>query len=147
MTSPERIAELAAERKLYGDRRDCAVWTMAATTGLDYRTCYETFRKLGRRKNCGTPNVLIPKAYAAHGFTFEATPIDRVTVSKLPQVMPDSAAYCVQTSGHQLPVIGKTVHDWTEGRRHRVKRAYRIERIQLKRKEFRPIDGPQLTLI
>lgn len=123
-----------------GERNDCSVKAIALATNTPYKTVHDLFRFHGRRKGCGTfrdqqravLQVLGYRMVIVHNAVDPNCPVVKKnkfkakTIMKLEDELPSRGVFIVYTSGHMLCARAGKVLDWTSGRRHRIKKVYRV---------------------
>jgi hypothetical protein len=136
---PSKYNELHAQSRAVGETNDCTVVALAAATGASYAHAWAVLAALGRAIGKGYPlhGLALERALALCGCRVEPDSClvapksangAQLTVAKLPEYLPKRGVYLVFTRGHVLCYRGGRVHDWTEGRRHRVSHIFRITR-------------------
>jgi hypothetical protein len=115
----------------HGERFDCTVIALTATTGLDYDTVHAAMAA-GGRKN-GKRFAFDDKGQAiAKGLGFELQTLDRSEYSAktMRSVERDrklqAGAYIVRVRGHVAALVDGKVIDWSEGRLHRIVKIWRV---------------------
>ena len=119
---------LSQARKDMRERNDCAVVAVAAAAGLDYSYVHRLFKERGRRSRCVTHYPVTQKVLDHLGCETEDVTcmFNGLTVRQLAKRLPATGTYLIRTSRHILCAKDGEIHDWTEGRLHRVKRAVRL---------------------
>lgn len=122
---------LHADSKSVGETNDCAVKAVALATGRPYREVLRKMRAYGRRPRRGTPMRITKRVLEDYGYTMvlqtERFPQARTPIT-VARTMPKRGVYLVRTSRHIFCYRAGKVHDWTEGRRHRVTQIWKIVR-------------------
>jgi len=116
-----------------GESNDCAVIALSLTCRLPYHTVHAALAQQGRKNNDGTRFEQTQAAVTALGFRLTEL-IDPVqpsgsrytpkTVGRLLQ----EGSYLCRVKGHIFAVIDGRVLDWTDGKRHRINRIYKVEK-------------------
>ena len=125
MKNYESCSKVAASM---GEKKDCAVRAVTMATYQDYEFVWKIFNDLGRKPGCGTPWTLIWKALDKLGRKVENVTNEyrATTVGQLGRELTKHDNILVSTSGHILCANEGQIHDWTKGRRHRIKAIYRV---------------------
>jgi len=128
----ELFESLDRESKILGETRDCAVKAVAIACGQekDYRRVLELFRAKGRRNRGRTPFRVTESVVAALGCAMinVTDHFGSKTVRTLEREMRGmSGCYLIRVRGHVLSVVDGSVHDWTQGRCHRIQSIYKIK--------------------
>lgn len=136
--------ELKKEREELGETNDCSVVALTHGTGLDYRQVHAAMKKAGRRNRRGAYLHQVEAAARSLGFELKDVsadvlpPFRRVTVNRIPAYLDRTKNYFVHVRKHFLCVKEGKVADWTEGRRHQVRRVYEIVK-----KDAKPAPQPK----
>jgi len=122
---------LLADARKHGDNRCCAVIAVAVAADVTFKTAQNWLAEQGRRKRRGTPRAYTHNALKDHGFTLRR--LERLekrcrTVRTLEREIGKNRTLLVHTSRHVLAVKGGKVHDWTQGRLHRIQEIYLVEK-------------------
>ena len=119
----------ARYRKKMNETNDCSVMAIAIACRLTYEQAHRVMAEHGRRNGRGAHTFQI--LAAAKSLGFELTPVKKVnkgytacTIGKKCK----AGYYMAFVSGHVLGVVNGDVYDWTEGRRHRIKKVYKVTR-------------------
>lgn len=114
----------------YNDSSFCSVISIATACNQAYGKAYHTLKREGRRDNQG---VLLPQIMnAIDKLGYKATLVDgfeNKQVKSMPSLLGKTGSYMVFIRGHVLTIRDGEVCDWSDGRAHRVKRVYKIEKI------------------
>jgi len=118
-----------------GETRDCAVRAVTVITGKPYSVVHEVFRRRGRRDKRPTRITITENVLRDFGFEMvDCTERFRKkgakTVCSLEKVLPQRGAFMVLVCRHILAAKNGKVQDWTRGRRHRIKRVWRVRKIK-----------------
>ena len=116
----QRLKNVGIE--VYKEKGDCGVIAVAIMAGVSYGKAYASLQRYGRQNRCGTTVPMLIGALNeltgnAHMW-FVVPDAHRYTVNKAPEIHKKDAL--LLTSGHVCGMIGGVVHDWTQGRRHKV---------------------------
>jgi hypothetical protein len=116
--------------KYYNDSNNCTVVTTAIAAGVTYGKAFNLLKSLGRKTGKGVPFALIDKhVFKELGFRLIMqgdTSTRWGTVSSITTKLPSKGTFIAYVSGHVLTVRDGKVMDWTEGRRHRIKKVYQV---------------------
>ncbi len=116
---------IMAEKKKLGDTNDCAVIAVAIATGKSYSEVHTVLRRCGRSAKRGTTLWQMEKALSVLGFDVEKlTKWKGKTCTTLE--LPRKDNYIAITCNHALAVKFGLIKDWTDGRRNRIRRVWKI---------------------
>lgn len=110
-----------------GEKNDCAVRALSIAADIPYFQAHSLFRSYGRPDNRGTLNATID-ALITENFNFYRVSYptgDRPLLWQFAQLHAQGS-YLVLVRGHAIALREGAVHDWREGPRRRVIRAYKI---------------------
>jgi hypothetical protein len=129
MTASNLYSTLAQDGAEAGERNDCGVKALAAACGATYAEARTALFGYGRRRGQSTEWHAL--WMAVHDFEFTAFNITRTrvqwgSVKTVASKLRPNRTYLVHTSRHILCVKGGEVHDWTDGRCHRIQRVWQI---------------------
>jgi hypothetical protein len=118
----KRYDELIESSKSKGETRDCAVRAVSVAARVSYDKAHEILAAKGRRRRKGTPVDITRVAMESLGFNLtEVTGrFQAKTIRTLKREIPSEGTFLVRTSGHILCVQDGEVHDWTNGRVHKI---------------------------
>ena len=127
-----RFASLCSDASKFGELNDCAVKAVAVVTGKPYKKVLIAMGNFGRRRHTGT-SIYTTNATVRHfGYYLEPLVGHKMnkakTIVSLKKVIPSRGNFLVRVQGHILAVRGGEIHDWSEGRRHRIKEIYRVKK-------------------
>lgn len=119
---------LQAAAVAFNERNDCSVKAVCLVTDRPYPEIHEMFRKLGRRKRCGTPwhittGVLVNCGYRLQDVTV-SFPLR--TIRAVGPSLDRANKYFVRASKHVAAAVGGRVYDWSEDRGLYVKQVFRL---------------------
>ena len=136
--------QLLVEMREMGDKNGCAPLAVAAAADIDYKTAYEKFRALGRKKRHGSHPGMILRVMKGLGFRLQkinpqffiakypkSAPKGRCITPKQVAKYPEAfkgGTYIVRVRGHVYTIKNAEVIDWSEGRSHRSLEIFRVER-------------------
>lgn len=111
-----------------GEHNDCAVRAVSLVTGVHYVDVHGIMQGLGRKHRGGTKSSVTYGALGRLGFGYERVKyVSARTIRGLSSELDHlHGKYLVWTSGHILAVVNGVIHDWTDGRLHRIKRIERV---------------------
>ena len=141
----------------WGETNDCSVIALAIATGKTYEVAHGALALRGRSFRKGVAMYQIFQALEDLGFdrekVFERWTLENgpdfaessqfhqeakryrrsrwanvKTVRTLPEHLPSRGVFLVQTASHVFCARAGEIHDWTEGRKHRVTKIHRIIR-------------------
>jgi hypothetical protein len=101
------------------ETRDCAVKATAIAAQIPYDQAHAALRAEGRKSRRGTFPVQYKNALQRMGFILRTITVRSKTVRTIGREL-WRGTFLVQTRGHVLCVRDGQVHDWTDGRMHRV---------------------------
>lgn len=114
----ERLKNTAKEH--YDDHNMCAVIAIALFCDVSYGKAHAALARAGRKNRKRTaPEQIIAALKELLDEELQTAPADGFTVAKAALQVPYARALLF-TSGHICAMIDGVVHDWTQGRRHRV---------------------------
>lgn len=124
----EKYKTLQAKSKQYGENNDCSVIALAMVYDLTYEESHTICHKLGRRARGSFATIKAVRQLGRHSSIIAPKQPNgsRYTVKTIASTVP-VGKYLVWTSGHILACINGTIYDWTEDRKHRVKRYVEID--------------------
>jgi hypothetical protein len=133
-TSKSLWDAMAVEADKHGERNDCTVRALTASTGLDYDICHEQLRKQGRRNRKGC-HFFIEGPKAAEALGYQMRKMDRSEYNAKTMITAErdrnlrSGRYCVLVRGHVAAMVDGKVIDWSQGRRHCIKAVYEVTKV------------------
>ena len=126
------------DRKTMGETNDCTVIAVALTCRVTYKRAHKAMWAQGRKPGRGAYSDQYLDAVQTLGFRADkvtnrgGNPLRQPNGSKYtPKTIGNRLKrgyYLVQVSGHCLTVINGEVQDWTDGRNHHIKHAWKITR-------------------
>ena len=129
----EKVKAASIQKK---ERGDCTVKATAMAARMPYNEAHALLEALGRKKRSGFPFGLVAIQLRAIGFRVTETKPEQKNGSKFTAktigAHCKSGYYVAKSRGHVFPVINGQVYDWTFGRKHRVIRLWKFEKIQKK---------------
>ena len=112
------------------DNGFCSVIALATACQIPHKKAYAVMREQGRKHKRGAYTSQSEAAVKALGFDWsnvtEDYPEVKTPVSAAAN-LPKNKTFMIVVSGHIFTVRNGIVEDWTEGRKHRVKRIYEIK--------------------
>lgn len=121
----EQILNIA--KTYYQDSGMCSVVALTAATGCSYGKAFNIFKKLGRKKRCGTYIHQQREALTTLGYSLREAPKYCKTLGKAEESLPRKGTYWLYTSRHVACVVDGKLYDWSHGRRHRITHIYKVE--------------------
>jgi hypothetical protein len=98
-----------------GERRDCAVYTLAAVAGIPYADAHAALKAAGRRARCGTKTRVMQAALLACGLRVERRMYPRAPRRLVLDHVRPLGAFVVRSTGHLFAVVDGKVHDCWPG--------------------------------
>lgn len=125
--------ELEAKRAEFKEHNDCSVKSVAVSCGVSYEKAHAALKEAGR-KNRGTAYFTdhCKPAIESLGFEVIEETFPGKTVVTLERDLKRYARgrkFFVTVRKHFLAFNGEQFVDWAQGRRHRVKKVYRVKRV------------------
>lgn len=123
----------ARYRKAMNEHNDCSVIAVAIAFRMTYKEAHTIMAAFGRRNRhrFHTRNILP----IAENFGFTVEPVNNLIQKSGAQYTPKTIGnrlkkgyYLTFIRGHVFAVVNGEVHDWTNGRRHRITEAYKVTR-------------------
>jgi len=117
-------------RKYYNDVNFCSVISIATACHTSFGKAFHTMKREGRQTRKGVLKLQIIEGVEKLGF--KAIPLNGFEgkqVKSMPNLLPRTGAYMVFIRGHVLTIKEGVVCDWSDGRAHRVKQVFKIERV------------------
>ncbi len=121
----EQILNIA--KTYYQDSGMCSVVALTAATGCSYGKAFNIFKRLGRKKRCGTYIHQQREALTTLGYSLREAPKYCKTLGKAEESLPRKGTYWLYTSRHVACVADGKLYDWSHGRRHRITHIYKVE--------------------
>ena len=109
-----------------GERKDCSVIATAIVLDKDYQEVRQEFLRQGRKPNRSTNfsiTQLVLFRYGMQATNIPAPAKTLVTLGRLGM----QGRYLVRVSRHIAAMVDSVIHDWTQGRRHRIQFFYVVE--------------------
>lgn len=144
------FSQLMADSKNAGETNDCTVKAVAVACGVDYTDAHNAMRRAGRKSRRGAYKESTEKAVKSLGCTMEkivttewcyrtsrwtadATALKNNGFGKtiktaMGRNVDKNAHFIIFTRGHAVGATGGQIHDWTDGRQHRIKQVWKITR-------------------
>ena len=111
------------------DNGFCSVIALATACQIPHKKAYAVMQDQGRKHKRGAYTSQSEAAVKALGFNWynvtEDYPEAKTPISAA-KTLPKDKTFMIVVSGHIFTVRNGIVEDWTEGRKHRVKRIYEI---------------------
>lgn len=141
-TQTDAFLSMCEDAKSLGENNDCTVKAIAITTGIPYKKVHAELKKVGRKDGKGATIWQMQNACEKLGFKMVAVPkknflekypkstnLKNITTNhpeKFNKVWKDGKKYIFSTAKHVAAVIDGVNHDWTLGRKYRVKIVYEV---------------------
>ena len=135
-----RYQELKLSGMLKGETNDCSVIAVAAATGCGYNKAFKALENEGRKPNRGATLTKILRATEA--LRYELVPAqtiltlimsrsvsDVVPIGTIARHIGDEGTWLAVTRSHIACVRDGVLLDWTDGRRHQVKRLFYVRKM------------------
>ena len=112
-------------KEVYNEKGDCGVIAIALFCDVSYGKAHAALTRAGRKKRCGTHHQhMVGAIKELRGETLAPVMVGTTTkhcytINKAPERVKHDRAILL-TKGHAACMIDGIVHDWTQGRRHRV---------------------------
>ena len=118
------------------DRGCCAVVATAVVFDLDFKTAQQYYDRAGRKRRSGTSLFTIGKVMAElkhlqpvkveeeNPKTY--TKGKTMTANNCINYLDGNCNYIALTTNHAIGIKAGKVEDWTEGRRHRITKLYKV---------------------
>ena len=123
----------AKHREIKKETNDCFVIATSIVCRMTYKAAHELCAKYGRKEGRGLHTQPILRAVESMGFSVE--PVKRLKQKNGSKFTPKTIGdklkrgyYLCFCRGHVFAVVNGDVEDWTEGRKHFIKSAYKIVR-------------------
>jgi hypothetical protein len=94
-----------------GERRDCAVYTLAAVAGIPYADAHAALKAAGRRSKCRTKTRVMQAALLACGLRVERRMYPRAQRRLVLDHVRPLGAFVARSTGHLFAVVDGKVHD------------------------------------
>ena len=111
-------------KDVYNERADCGVIAIAVMADVSYGKARAVLKRLGRKDRCGTKTQqLLDALKILTGQTWKTrvySNANKHTVNKAVQYFREGDRALLLTHNHVCAMVDGVVHDWTQGRRHRV---------------------------
>jgi len=120
------IKKLQKESDKLGETNDCAVTAVAAVSNLPYEYVHRVFASCGRKRRKGTPFEVTQEVLKKLNIWTDRHRFEAQTITTMGRELPKKGRFLVRIRRHILAVVDGEVLDWTEGRRHRIRQAYKV---------------------
>ena len=126
------LKALRASSAQAGERNDCTVMALAVTTGLEYDRVHAALAAEGRKPRRGTSIFNMQRAAESLGFEMKQTSefSARTVRTAARDRRLQSGRFILNTSGHVAGLVDGKVHDWTDGRLHRIRSVFTVTRVK-----------------
>ena len=116
------------------ETNDCAVIATAIVVGLTYKDAHRLFEQVGRKHRSFTLNTQIDQALKLLNIKTQNVTVQyRIrlgakTIRTLGRVMADRKdVYLAYTYDHIMAIKDGVIHDWLDGRLHRITRVVKLK--------------------
>ena len=117
----EKFAKIETISEQMAENNDCAVKAVALACDVPYRVAHKALENQGRKKRNGTQVAAMLEAIEKLGFTTAPAAYNAKTAITLERdPLLTKGHYIALMKRHVATVVNGKVHDWTNGRRHRV---------------------------
>jgi len=133
-----RYLELGMASALLGERKDCAVISLAVACDVAYSVAHDAMAAAGRTPGTPVSGNMVKRAIGVLGFTFEDVTDDLkakawrkgsgITFATVGRCFPEGV-YLARTQNHVVCLYNGQVIDWAAGRRFRVRVLYRLTKL------------------
>lgn len=130
------LKTVQATTEYRADKNHCAVVATAVAFNMDFKTAQEHYDRAGRRRRKGTSLFVIGKVIGRLKQlqtvkVEEETPTNytngkTMTANNCVNYLDEKCNYIALTTNHAIGIKAGKVEDWTEGRRHRITKLYKI---------------------
>ena len=144
MSESKLFKKMSKSSNKWGETNDCSVKAVAIATGVNYETAHGKCALRGRSYRKGLSESRMLRAVKDLDFVTEPVKNNHkmsptlwrqkysssMTIGAMQRagVIPKRGVYIVFTRSHVLCVRAGQIHDWTDGRRHRITSVYHVRR-------------------
>jgi len=133
VTMTELYQKLKKQSEKMNEYNDCAVKAIAVACNIHYKDAWDLASKFGRRFRGRTNSSRITfPAIKSKGFVctdLQGHKMNKAkTTRSLKSLIPSKGVFLVFVRGHVFAVRGGEIHDWSEGRCHRIKLIVRVSK-------------------
>tara|TARA_R110002167_G_scaffold243200_2_gene448776 strand:+ start:769 stop:1206 length:438 start_codon:yes stop_codon:yes gene_type:complete len=133
VTMTKLYQHLKTQSEKINETNDCAVKAIAVACGIQYKDAWNLARKFGRRFRGRTNSYRITfPAIKSKGFVCTDVWNHKMnkakTIRSLKPLIPSRGVFLVFVRGHVFAVRGGEIHDWSEGRCHRITLIVRVSK-------------------
>ena len=144
MSESKLFKKMSKSSNKWGETNDCSVKAVAIATGVNYETAHGKCALRGRSYRKGLSESRMLRAVKDLDFVTEPVKNNHkmsptlwsqkysssMTIGAMQRagVIPKRGVYLVFTRSHVLCVRAGQIHDWTDGRRHRITSVYQVKR-------------------
>ena len=144
MSESKLFKKMSKSSNKWGETNDCSVKAVAIATGVNYETAHGKCALRGRSYRKGLSAGAIGHAVRDLGFVVDKVESKHkmsptlwrqkysssMTIGAMQRagIIPKRGVYLVFTRSHVLCVRAGQIHDWTDGRRHRITSVYHVRR-------------------
>lgn len=129
----EKFPKLMRKMQEHGETNDCGVKCLAIVCRTNYENAHRVAQKMGRKPRKGTPWNWQTLRLAGNelGYVFKPCRADlhgKTITTAARDLQRGYYAVLVSRGRHVVAVHNGQIHDWTEGRRHRVYAVWKVEK-------------------
>ena len=128
-----KFEELQAKTVEHGERNDCAVKATVVLCGVSYAEAHAALENHGRKYRQRAKTFKSHRdAIKSLGFELVEEQFPGKTVVTLERDLKRYARgrkFLIEVRGHSLAFDGEEIVDWSQGRRHRITKVYRVKRV------------------
>lgn len=111
-----------------GDTNCCGPIAISLATGVALKKVIDLYEKYGRKKRQPSHFYQHVNVLGELGYCIRTTDKTAKTVLTFERSADKSKTYLIRIRGHILCYKHGQIHDWTKGRRHRIREVYEVER-------------------
>lgn len=117
----------AEQQKPIGETNDCSVKAVSILCDVPYHVAHKALKLQGRVNRRGVNEFSIRFAIQSLGFEIENIIHNARTMTTIDRdPLLQKGYYGVLVKGHIASVVNGKVEDWTEGRRHKVQKVFKV---------------------
>ena len=110
-----------------GETNDCSVKAVSILCDVPYHVAHRALRKQGRANRRGVNEFSIRFAIQSLGFEIETITHNAKTMTTINRdPLVQKGYYGVLVRGHIASVVNGKVEDWTNGRRHKIQKVFKV---------------------
>jgi hypothetical protein len=135
MKNSTQYQKMAQASDAMHETKDCAVIAVAIAAGLTYRASHALLAQAGRKPRSTTQRTQIKQALKLLSIKTENVTVryrhrmGAKTIRTLGRVMADrKGIYLAYTHDHIMAIKDGVIHDWLDGRLHRITRVVKLRK-------------------